>query len=75
MGKFLLLLFLALIGYLLFKVLNAPARRDGQAKPRRDLPAERMVACAYCGLNLPEGESVRAGSRHYCSEEHRRLGG
>jgi uncharacterized protein len=33
-----------------------------------------MVACAHCGVNLPESDSVRVGERHYCSEEHRRLG-
>jgi uncharacterized protein len=74
MGKFILLLFVALVGYLLFKGLKARSRRDEQTKPRRDLPAERMVACAHCGVNLPESDSVRVGERHYCSEEHRRLG-
>ncbi len=32
----------------------------------------RMVACALCGTHIPESEAVRAGSRVYCSEEHRR---
>jgi uncharacterized protein len=73
-GKLLFLLFLALIGFLLIKGLKkAPgARRDGGTKGR-ERAVEKMVACAHCGVNLPEGESVQAGGRHYCSEEHRRL--
>jgi uncharacterized protein len=34
---------------------------------------EQMVACAHCGLHVPESEGVRAGG-FFCSEEHRRLG-
>jgi uncharacterized protein len=75
MGKLILLLFLALVGYLLVKGLKRPRRRGDPPGPRRDLPAERMVTCAHCGVNLPESESVGAGGRHYCSDEHRRLGG
>lgn len=75
MGKLILLLFLALVGYLLVKGLNRSKPRDEPSRPQRDMPAERMVTCAHCGVNLPESESVRAGGRHYCSDEHRRLGG
>jgi uncharacterized protein len=34
-----------------------------------------MVTCARCGVHLPESESIRVGSKHFCSEEHRRLDG
>lgn len=73
MGKLIFLLFLALIAFLLLKGLKRAARRkdDGGAPPRQAV--ESMVSCAHCGVNLPESESVRAGGRHYCSEEHRRL--
>jgi uncharacterized protein len=33
-----------------------------------------LVSCAHCGVNVPKGEALIAGSRVYCSEEHRRLG-
>lgn len=75
LGKLLLLLFLAFVAYLVMKALKAPARRDRAARPKRDLAPERMVSCDHCGVNLPESESVRAGDRHFCSEEHRRLAG
>lgn len=37
-----------------------------------DATAERMVACAQCGIHLPLSEAVRGdGALHYCSEAHR----
>ena len=73
MSKLILLLFLGFLAYLLFKGLQrAAARRQGKAQPP---PApERMVACARCGVHLPESEAVQTEGRHFCSEEHRRLG-
>lgn len=41
-------------------------------RPRK--PPEKMVICAYCGLHVPETECIAAAGRHYCSDEHRRLG-
>jgi uncharacterized protein len=32
---------------------------------------EGMVACAQCGVNLPESEALRLGSRVFCSAAHR----
>ena len=42
--------------------------------PRKMLDAEQMVACAHCGLHVPESEGVRGNGALYCSDEHRRLG-
>lgn len=47
------------------------AQREPQ--PRR-IEAEPMVACAHCGVHVPESEGVTAGGHFYCSQEHRRLG-
>jgi uncharacterized protein len=46
----------------------APAPPRGAALPIG------MVACAHCGLHLPESEAVIDGERRYCCDEHRRLG-
>lgn len=35
---------------------------------------EQMVACAHCGLHVPESEGVRGADGFFCSEAHRRLG-
>ncbi len=42
--------------------------------PRKMLDAEQMVACAHCGLHVPESEGVHGNGAFYCSDEHRRLG-
>ncbi len=37
--------------------------------------AQTMLACAHCGLHLPEGDAQRDGSgRPFCSEAHRLAG-
>ena len=72
MSKLLLLLLFGVVAYLLFKGVRrrATARREGD----RPAPgAERMVACAQCGVHLPEGEAIAGEGRHFCCEEHRRI--
>ncbi len=74
MSKLILLLFLGVLAFFFFKGFQrAAARRQGKAQ-RPEAP-ERMVACARCGVHLPESEALEAddGGR-FCSEEHRRLG-
>lgn len=36
--------------------------------------AENIVVCAHCHLHVPESEAIQAEGRHYCCEEHRKLG-
>lgn len=69
-------LFLILVfGILLYVVLTRGKRRSGrEAAPRAASVPESMVECAHCHLHLPQGECIEAGGRHYCCEEHRRLG-
>jgi len=72
-SKLILLLFLGLVAYLVFKgITRSASRRRADAPPRAPEP-ERMVACAHCGVHLPESESLERNGRRYCSEEHRRL--
>ena len=47
-------------------------RREADAPAAETLP-ERMVACAHCGLHVPESEGLRSGEAFYCSAEHLRL--
>ncbi len=53
----------------------APGGAQPEASTRGAEPAfEQMVACAHCGLHVPESEGVKGGGQFYCSDEHRRLG-
>ena len=41
------------------------------AKPHAERAPERMVKCAFCGVNQPISESVVARGRYFCSAAHR----
>ena len=48
------------------------ARRPGKAPP--DAPAQ-MIACAHCGVHLPQTEALfDVAGRPFCSEAHRLAG-
>lgn len=47
---------------------QAPARA---AKPPAVVP---IVACARCGVHLPEPEAIRDGEQVFCSRTHQLLG-
>jgi uncharacterized protein len=71
LSKLLLLLIAAVV---IYSVLRGMVRRGGSSA-RSAPPAERMVACGHCGINMPESEALESRGRFYCSEEHRRLSG
>jgi len=75
MAKFLLLLALGIVVYLIVSRM----RRDRSPpevvrKPPASPVAEDMVRCAVCGVNLPRSESFTSRGRFFCSDDHRRLG-
>jgi len=69
MGQ-LLRLILILIGvWLIIQIIKrsfAPPSRSSPAKPA----IAKMVACAHCGVHVPESEAFQDGDRFYCSQEH-----
>ncbi len=73
MSKLILLLVLGLLAYLVFKGFQRAASRRERSEGDPRAP-ERMVVCAHCGVHLPESEALEDDGRHFCSEEHRRLG-
>jgi len=50
-----------------------PPRGDACRPEEGEAEAERMLACAACGVHVPESEGVRVGSEFYCCEAHRLL--
>ncbi|GAP35256.1 PP0621 family protein [Piscinibacter sakaiensis] len=48
----------------------APAPAAGRAAAAEGTP---LLACAHCGLHLPQGESWPGRGGVYCSEAHRRI--
>lgn len=75
--KFLLVLGVVLFGIWLWKHNRQAAKKDlaAQARPLTPpavaTPPADMVACAHCGLHLPEHEALKGPRGHYCSAAHR----
>jgi uncharacterized protein len=74
MAKFLLLLALGIVVYLIVSRMRRDAGAQQVRKPPAAPRAEDMVRCAVCGVNLPRSESFTSRGTFYCSDEHRRLG-
>ena len=71
MGRLFVLFVIAmLVVWLLKRALAGPRERGAGA----GAPDGELLRCAHCGVNLPKAEARSAGGRHYCSEEHWRLG-
>lgn len=77
----LFVLFLLAVFYVRRALRGGPRREEGgdsaPEQPASQAPVgeiEQMVACAHCGVHVPESEGVTSGGRFFCSEEHRRLG-
>lgn len=71
MSKFLLLLGIGVVIWLLWRVRRAGGPESLSA---RDPAPEKMVQCAQCGVYLPLSDSVGEEPRNYCCEAHRQLG-
>ncbi|MET0518343.1 MAG: PP0621 family protein [Burkholderiaceae bacterium] len=73
--KFLfLLILLAVVAFMLgFKRARPPARDAGAKPPAPPAPAkpQDIVACAQCGLHLPEAEALPGRGGQFCSAAHR----
>lgn len=65
-----LIFILAIVGvvYLLFRSFQNRARPPN---PQIDPPAEDMVRCVQCGINLPRSEGVLFHNQIFCCVEHR----
>lgn len=48
----------------------SPAQPASSAAPAPAGSAEKMVACACCGIHLPQSEALRVAELHYC-DDHR----
>ena len=49
-------------------------RRALRARRAPPPPTAELIGCAHCAVLLPRTEARAADGRHYCSEEHARLG-
>ena len=71
MGRLILIVLIIVLVLWLLRRALAAGKKPPQAPPPGTAD---LVSCAHCGVNLPRLEARSAGGRHYCSEEHWRLG-
>ncbi len=69
--KYLLFVALALVVWWLWRKTRSPSS-DAIAPPPTPAEPERMVECAFCGVNQPISESVLEQGRYYCCAAHLR---
>lgn len=69
MAKYLIL---ALVVYLVFRLLRRPAAPPSMTKESSD--PQVMVKCAACGVHLPRGEALGDRGNFFCCEAHRLTG-
>lgn len=68
------LLLLALVGVVVYWLFKRYGRRaDHTDTPPQPKPAEDMVRCVHCGVNLPRSEAVLSRGEFFCGDEHRQL--
>jgi len=68
--KYLIWLLVILAAIWAFKRSRRPAKPAEDPKTPSATPSN-MVACAHCGLHLPQEEAVTGTKGLYCSTEHR----
>jgi len=69
MTRILFFALLAAIAWIWFT--RRKGKPDAAPRPPETPAVEHIVQCAHCGLCVPEGESLLADGKHYCSEAHR----
>lgn len=69
MGQ-LLRLVIILFGLWLVLQIIKRALASHENHPSRKPSITNMVACARCGVHLPESEAIQKDGKHYCCEEH-----
>jgi len=70
MKYFILLLLVAAIWWR-WRKKSSPSPADRKTSVA---PAENMVACAYCGVFLPQSEALEESDAWYCCAAHRIAG-
>ena len=72
--KYLVLLVVLVVAIGIWRSRRAPdTSREKSTSAPLALPQD-MLACAHCGIHIPQAEALMLGNHAYCSAEHRRLG-
>ncbi len=64
------MLFWIVLAVIVYAVAKSWSRAAARRTRGADKPAEQIVSCAACGLNVPQSEAYARGGQWYCSREH-----
>jgi uncharacterized protein len=67
MSRLILIIIVIALVYLLLK-----SYRKKQSSQDEPAEMQSMVACAYCGVNLPKNEGLLVEGKYYCCAAHSR---
>jgi uncharacterized protein len=71
--KYLVLLVVLVVAIGIWRGRRAPGAASSKPSSPLALPQD-MLACAHCGVHVPQAEALMVGPQAYCCAEHRRLG-
>ena len=76
MGIIIRILLIAAVIAIVWSLIKRARVAASTQTARRPKPGPHaMVACAHCGVHLPQGDALEGeGGLHYCGAEHRLLG-
>jgi len=69
MGQLIRLIIILFGLWLVLKIIKR-ALVSRENHPSRKPSITSMVACAYCGVHLPESDAIQKDGKHYCCAEH-----
>jgi len=69
MGQFLRIALVLFGLWLVLRLIKRVLARRRSGPPSVPPPAD-MLRCDYCGMFVPRGDAVTAGSKVYCSDQH-----
>ncbi len=72
MNRILFILLTLVAGYFALRALRRRGKSDAPTAPAAK--GQSMVACAHCGVFVPEADAVIERGVRYCSREHLLLG-
>lgn len=72
--KYLVLLVVLAVAIGIWRSRRAPDEEEPKSPPSPHALPQDMLACAHCGVHIPQADALMLGKQAYCCAEHRQLG-
>lgn len=72
--KYLVLLVVLAVAIGIWRSRRAPDTSASKHPVSRPALPQNMLACAHCGVHVPQADALMLGEHAYCCAEHRRQG-